>query len=69
MTAQDIIVTCSKGVNNKIIFEMTAATKDTYEVALSGQGDLTRAAIAYNGVVDATGNAYKITVNSQAVLP
>jgi hypothetical protein len=44
---------------------MPAAIKDTYEVGLSGQGDLIRASVAYNGVLDSTGNAYTITVKTQ----
>jgi hypothetical protein len=68
-TSQDIQITATKGTNNVVILEVPVAIKDTYEVALSGQGDLTRSAIAYNGVVDATGNAYKLTVKTQGILP
>jgi len=65
LTAQSITLTATKGVNNSISIVMPAAIKDTYEVGLSGQGDLIRASVAYNGVLDATGNAYTITVKTQ----
>jgi hypothetical protein len=65
LTAQDITLLASKGANNSITIQVPAAIKDTYEVGLGGQGDLTRAQIAYNGVLDAVGNAYKVTVKTQ----
>lgn len=65
LTAQSVTLTATKGVNNAIAINMPAAIKDTYEVGLSGQGDLTRASIAYNGVLDAVGNAYKLTIKTQ----
>lgn len=65
LTAQDVTITATKGANNSIEINVPAAIKDTYEVGLSGQGDLIRASIAYNGVLDATGDAYTITVKTQ----
>lgn len=65
LTAQSITLTATKGANNSISLIVPAAIKDTYEVGLGGQGDLTRAQVNYNGVLDATGNAYKITVKTQ----
>jgi len=64
-TAQSVTLTATKGANNSIALTLPAAIKDTYEVGISGQGDLIRAAVAYMGTVDATGNDYTITVKTQ----
>ena len=68
LTAQSVTLTATKGTNNAIKIVTPAAVKDTYEVGLSGQGDLIRASIAYNGVLDAAGDAYSIEVKTQEVL-
>lgn len=65
LTAQSVTLAMSKGANNSIDLVIPAAIKDTYEVGLSGQGDLIRASVAYNGTLDASGDAYKITVKTQ----
>jgi hypothetical protein len=65
LTAQAIRITASKGTNNKILLDLVAAVKDTYDVALSGQGDLLRASVSMQGVLDAAGVAYKVTTNTQ----
>jgi len=65
LTAGSITLTASKGINNSISINMPAAIRDTYEVGLSGQGDITRAQINFNGVLDSNGNAYKITIKTQ----
>lgn len=65
LTAQDISLTATKGINNLITLQMPSSIKDTYDLGLSGQGDLIRGSVAYQGVLDATGNAYKITVKTQ----
>jgi hypothetical protein len=65
LTAQSVTLLASKGANNSISIAIPAAVKDTYEVGLSGQGDLIRASIAYNGVLDSTGKAYTIAVATQ----
>jgi hypothetical protein len=65
LTAQSITLLASKGTNNNITITVPAAIKDTYEVGLSGQGDLIRASVAYNGVLDATGNAYTVVIKTQ----
>lgn len=65
LTAQGVTLIATKGVNNSITLNIPAAIKDTYEMSMGGQGDLLRASISYNGVLDATGNAYKITVKTQ----
>jgi hypothetical protein len=65
LTAQDISIVASKGVNNKITLNSPVTIKDTYEVQNSGQGDLVRASISYNSVINASGVSYTITVLSQ----
>jgi hypothetical protein len=64
-TAQSVTLTATKGANNSIALLLPAAIKDTYEVGISGQGDLIRAAVAYQGTVDAAGVDYTITVKTQ----
>jgi hypothetical protein len=65
LTAQSITLTGTKGVNNSISLVMPASIKETYEVGLSGQGDLTRASVSYQGTLDASGDAYTIIVKTQ----
>lgn len=65
LTASSVTLMATKGAENSIELEIPAAIKDTYEIGLSGQGDLIRGSIAYNGVLDDDGNAYKITVKTQ----
>jgi len=65
LTGQDITITATKGANNSISLNAPVSIKDTYEVQNSGQGDLVRAAIAYNGVINASGVSYTITLKSQ----
>jgi hypothetical protein len=65
LTAQGVTLMATKGANNSITLEIPAAIKDTYEMSMGGQGDLMRGSISYNGVLDAVGNAYKITIKTQ----
>lgn len=65
LTGQDITITASKGVNNTITLNVPVTIKDTYEVQNSGQGDLVRASIAYNAVINASGVSYTITLKTQ----
>jgi len=66
LTAQTITLLATKGANNNIQIDLPVAIKDTYEMGLSGQGDLIRASVAYHGVYDPTTNAgYKLTVKCQ----
>jgi hypothetical protein len=65
LTSQSITLTATKGANNSISLNMPASIKDSYEVGLSGQGDLIRASVSYNAVLDATGKAYEIVVKTQ----
>jgi hypothetical protein len=65
LTAQSVTLTATKGTNNQISVVMPAAIKDEYTLGLSGQGDLIRASITYNGVIDASGNDYTLVVKTQ----
>lgn len=65
VTSQSITLTMSKGVNNQIVLLAPVAIKDTYEVGLSGQGDLVRAQISYQNVIDGTGKSWQITIKTQ----
>lgn len=65
VTSQSVTLTATKGVNNNIAILAPVAIKDTFEVGLSGQGDIVRASIAYQNVIDSTGKSWQITVKTQ----
>jgi hypothetical protein len=65
VTAQSITISATKGANNSISLLAPVAIKDTYEVGLSGQGDLVRAAISYQNVIDGTGKSWQIVLKTQ----
>jgi hypothetical protein len=65
LTSQTVTIKATKGVNNEITLLTPVAFKDTYEVSLSGQGDLVRASVAYQCAIDGSGNSYNITVKTQ----
>jgi Phage tail tube protein len=65
VTAQSITLLASKGANNSISMLAPVAIKDTYEVGLSGQGDLVRASVAYQNVINSSGVAWTIVVKTQ----
>jgi hypothetical protein len=65
-TAQSITVTASKGTNNLVTLLAQQAIKDTYEVQLSGQGDLVRAAVNYQNTPNLGASAaYQVVVKTQ----
>jgi len=64
-TSQSITLTASKGANNSISMLAPVAIKDSYEVGLSGEGDLVRANIQYQNVIDGTGKSWQITLKTQ----
>lgn len=68
LTSQSITITGTKGVNNSVSLLTPVSTKDTYEVAMPGQGDLVRAQIQYQNPIDGTGKSYQITVKTQEVI-
>lgn len=52
-TTQDVDVTVSNGTDS-VKFELKGLTKREYEIPLSGQGDIIRAAIKYSATYNAT---------------
>jgi hypothetical protein len=65
LTSQAVTIVASKGANNKITLLAPVAIKDTYEVTAPGQGDLVRASIAYQHIVDGTGKSWQIVIRCQ----
>jgi len=65
LTAQAVTFTATKGVNNLITLLTSVSIKDTYELGLSGEGDLIRAHIAYQLAIDGGGISYQITIKNQ----
>lgn len=66
LTSQSLTLLATKGANNSIQIDAPAMIKDTYEVGLSGQGDLVRSSLTYQGTYDAgTSKAYSLTVKTQ----
>lgn len=65
VTAQSITLSATKGVNNSISLLTPVSYKESYEMPLSGQGDLVRANVGYRGTIDGTGKSYQIVVKSQ----
>lgn len=61
LTGQSITVSAARGAET-MTFLMPAMIKDSYEVTLSGQGDLVVGTIAYQGTLDGTGKSYEITL-------
>jgi hypothetical protein len=69
LTAQNVQIKASKSASDYVQFNLYNAIKNTYEVGLSGQGDLVRAAVEYQGVYDATNTAaLKIAVGNALAL-
>jgi len=65
LTAQSITLKCDKTTGEQVKFTLPVAVKDSYELALSGQGELIRGSISYQGVFDiATSKAYELVIKS-----
>ncbi len=54
LTAQNLDILATKAAGDQVLFEFPVMTKNTYELPLSAQGDLVRAAIDFHGDYDAT---------------
>lgn len=65
LTAQSVTITATRSANNSISILAPVAIKDSYEVTAPGQGDLVRASISYQCVMDATGKSWQIVINTQ----
>jgi hypothetical protein len=68
VAAQRLTVAVANGANNGISFDVFNGIKDVYQVPLSGQGNLIRAAITYNSTLDGSGNSYDIIYKTQEVI-
>jgi hypothetical protein len=68
VSGQHVMVLASNGANNSIQFDLYNAIKDVYQVPLSGVGDLIRASITYQTVLDGTGNEYQVVYKTQEVI-
>lgn len=64
VTTQSVTITASKGANNSVSLLTPVTYAETYEVGLSGQGDLVRANIGYRSMLGSPG-AYQIVVKTQ----
>lgn len=69
LTAQAIYIRAEKSATNYIQLNAPVAVKNTYEVGLSGQGDLVRGSIEYQNVIDPSGNSYTVSVGTQENIP
>lgn len=65
LTSQAVTITASKGANNSITLLAPVSIKDSYEVTAPGQGDLVRASISYQHIVDGSGKSWQITIKTQ----
>jgi len=68
LTSQSITLLATKGVNNQISLLAPVSIKDTYEVGLSGQGDLVRASVSYQNIIDGTGKSWQIVIKTQETI-
>jgi hypothetical protein len=68
VAAQKLTVAVAAGANNGITFDVFAGIKDVYQVPLSGQGDLVRASITYQSVLDGSGSEYDIIYKTQETI-
>jgi hypothetical protein len=69
LTSQLIFLRAEKSATNYVQMNAPVAVKNTYEVGLSGQGDLVRASIEYMNVIDGSGNSYTVEVGTQQDIP
>ncbi len=65
LTSQSLTMAASRGTNNQFSIVAPVSLKNTYEVGLGGQGDLIRAAITYQTMIDGSGNSHTLTVKTQ----
>jgi hypothetical protein len=67
-TGQAMKILASRSANNSVQFDLNTAIKDTYEVALGGQGDLVRANIKYQCIANSSGQEFTCTVKTQELV-
>jgi Phage tail tube protein len=64
LTSRDVTIIASQNANKSITLNAPVAFYNSYEVGLSGQGDLIRASVEWMGVINASGNDHTITVKT-----
>lgn len=64
LTAKSITMEASNGSSDSVSFVLPVSIVNEYTVGLSGQGDLLRASVGYNGVIDDNGDVYSISVTT-----
>jgi hypothetical protein len=65
LTAQAITLQMDKTTGEQVKIDVPVAVKDTYELGLSGQGDLIRGRVSYQNVFDqTTSKAYTLVIKS-----
>lgn len=69
-TGQSITVlgTANGSANNSIQFLIGNAFKSAYQVVMGAQGDIVRANLTYDSVIDGSGNATVLTVKTQETI-
>lgn len=67
-TSAGLQITATKGINNSVVITTTNSMRDTYETNLSGQGDLVRAKVVFQNMVNATGAEYSLVVKTQELV-
>lgn len=65
LTSQSVTISATRTANNSITLLAPVAIKDSYEVTAPGQGDLVRASISYQHVIDSAGKSWQITLKTQ----
>jgi hypothetical protein len=65
LTQEEIFVRTQKLATNYIKMTAPVAVKDSYEVGLSGQGELVRANIEYQNMIDTNGDSFIIEIGTQ----
>jgi len=68
LTSQTVTISATRTANNSITLLAPVAIKDSYEVTAPGQGDLVRASISYQHVIDDTGKSWQVTIETQEEL-
>jgi hypothetical protein len=63
LTQNEVHLNCVNGAE-EISVNLSTAIADSYEVALGGQGDLVRASVSYQCVINAAGETYEIEITT-----
>lgn len=65
LTEEAIFIRAEKSATNFIQATAPVSIKNTYEVGLSGQGDLVRASLEYMNVIDSSGDSFSVEIGTQ----